>query len=60
MITDRTEQQTPHWSTHSRHKCILVKVEVKEDKTIEKEEEAHTEVKEAALQAEVEGAATRI
>ena len=45
---------------HSRHKCILVKVEVKEDQTTEEEEEAHTKVEEATLQVQVEGAATQI
>ena len=38
---------------HLRHKCILVKVEVEEDQTTKEEEEA-------ALQAQVEGAAIRI
>ena len=45
---------------HSRHKCILVEVEVEEDQTTEEEQEAHTMVEEAALQAQVEGATTRI
>ena len=45
---------------HLRHKCLLVKVEVKEDQTTEEEEEAHTKVEEAFLQAQVEGLAIRI
>ena len=44
----------------SRHKCLLVEVEVAEDKTPKEEEEAHREVEETSLQAQVEGAAIRI
>ena len=38
----------------------MVKVEIKEDQTTEEEEEAHTEVEEAALQEQVEGVAIKI
>ena len=38
----------------SRHKFDLVKVEVEEDQMLEEEEEAHIEVVEAVLQAQVE------
>lgn len=38
----------------SRHKFHLVKVEVEENHMLEEEEEAQTEVEEAALQAQVE------
>jgi len=44
----------------SRHKFHLVKVEVEEDDMLEEEEEAHTEVDEATLQAQVEGEAMKI
>ena len=45
---------------HSRHRCLLVEVEVKEDRTTEEKGEAHREVDETTLQALVEGATTRI
>ena len=45
---------------HSRHKCILVNLEVEEDQTTKEEEEAHIEVEEATPLAQVEGAAIRI
>ena len=38
----------------SRHKYHLVKVEAKEDHMLEEEEEAHIEVEEATLQAQME------
>ena len=55
-----TKQQTHQWSLPSRHKFHLVKVEVEEYQIIEEEEEAHTEVEEAALQAQMEGATIKI
>ena len=44
----------------SRHNFHLGKVEVKEEKIIEEEEESHKEVEEATLQAQVEGVAIKI
>ena len=45
---------------HLGHICLLVEVEVEEDQTTKEEEESHTEVEEVALQAQVEGAETKI
>ena len=44
----------------SRHKCLLVDVEVKEDETTKEEEKTHNEVEETTLQAQVEGETTKI
>ena len=45
---------------HSRHKHLLFKVAVEEYQTTKEEEEAHTKVEEASLQAQVERLAIRI